>query len=282
MLARECPGPVPTPRVSGWIPPVAALFLALTGPAAPQSILPPDAAVKAYQSGVEAAARKEWPAVLKRMNEALGTGHRDVKEHFGTTRNYVDLYDPYYWRGAALMELGDDANSRADLARSRDAGLIRRFPEYGDLLARIDALDRRTAASDAAAASTPPPVATIAAPNAAAPTPAPAALAPTAAAPRPDAGGASVERVLVLLSAGDFDGAEATLAALRSAHPDALEADLLQSLLLGTRYVLEGETDPLLLARARRALVAWRGRGGQRRAEEAILSPSLLAMLSGP
>jgi tetratricopeptide (TPR) repeat protein len=282
MLPRECPGSVPTPRVSGWTPALAAFFLALAGPAAPQSILPPDAAVKAYQAGVEAAGRKEWPAVLKRMNEALGTGHRDVKEHFGTTRNYVDLYDPYYYRGAALMELGEDDDARADLARSRDAGLIRRFPEYGDLRARIDTLDRRTAALEAAAAATPSPAVPTPALTAAAPTAAPAALAPPAAAPRNDAGGASAERVLVLFSAGDFDGAEAALAALRSAHPDAREADLLQCLVLGTRYVLEGQTDPLLLARARRALGAWRERGGPRRAEEALLSPSLLATLSGP
>jgi hypothetical protein len=213
------------------------------------------------------------------MNEALGTGHRDVKEHFGTTRNFVDLYDPYYWRGTSFMELGDDAAAREDLARSRDAGLIRRFPEYGDLLARIDELDRRAAVREVEAASTPtppPPAPT------AAPTPAPAALAPTAGPVRPDAGAATVERVLVLFSAGDFDGAEVALAGLRAAHPDAREADLLQCLVLGTRWLLEGESDPLLLARARRSLGAWRAGGGSRQAEETLLSPSLLAALSGP
>jgi hypothetical protein len=280
MLPRECPVSVPTPRVSGWTPALAALFLALAGPAAPQSILPPDAAVNAYQSGVAAAGKNDWPEVLRRMNEALGTGHGDVKEHFGTTRNFVDLYDPYYWRGAARMELGDEAAARGDLARSRDAGLIRRFPEYGDLLARIDALDRRAAAREAASAPTPnppPPVVT------AAPTAAPAVPVPTAAAPaRPDPGAATVERVLVLFSAGDFDGAEAALAGLRAAHPDAREADLLQGLVLGTRWILDGEADPLLLARARRSFRAWRESGGSRRAEEALLSPSLLAALSGP
>jgi hypothetical protein len=287
MLPRKCPVSVPTPRVPVRTPALAALFLALTVTAASQSILPPDAAVNAYQSGVAAAGRKDWPEVLKRMNEALATGHRDVKEHFGTTRNYVDLYDPYYYRGAALMELGDEAASRVDLTRSRDAGLIRRFLEYGDLLARIDALDRRRSALEAVATATPPPaVPTVvaAAPAPATPaTPATSApIAPTAASPRPDTGGASVERVLVLFSAGDFDGAEAGLAALRSARPDAREADLLQCLVLGTRFVLEGESDPMLLSRARRALGTWRQRGGARRTEEALLSPSLLATLNGP
>ncbi|MEO8055682.1 MAG: hypothetical protein ABI768_11025 [Acidobacteriota bacterium] len=278
MLPRECPVAVPTPRVSGRIPALAALLLALAGPAAPQSILPPDAAVKAYQAGVAAAGRKDWLDVLKRMDEALGTGHRDVKEHFGTNRYYVDLYDPYYWRGAARMELGEDAAAREDLARSRDAGLIRRFPEYGDLLARVDALDRRAAAALRAAA-TPTPLPPVATP---APTAAPAMLAPTARPTRANAGGASIERVLVLFSAGDFDGAEAALAGLSAARPDAREADLLQCLVLGTRYVLEGESDPLLLARARRSLGAWRERGGPRKVEEALLSPALLAALNGP
>jgi hypothetical protein len=280
MLPRECPVAVPTPRVSGWIPVLAALLLAPAGPAAPQSILPPDAAVKAYQSGVAAAGRKDWPEVLRRMEEALATGHREVKEHFGTNRYYVDLYDPYYWRGAARMELGEDAAAREDLARSRDAGLIRRFPEYGDLLARVDMLDRRTAAALVAAA-TPTPLPPVPTP---APTAAPAVLAPTATAvpARPDGGGATIERVLVLFSAGDFDGAEAALAGLRTGRPDAREADLLQCLVLGTRYILEGETDPLLLSRARRALGVWRERGGTRRVEEGLLSPALLAALSGP
>ena len=278
MLPRECPVAVPTPRVSGWIAAFAALFLALAGPAAPQSILPPDAAVKAYQAGVAAAGRKDWPEVLKRMEEALGTGHRDVKEHFGTNRYYVDLYDPYYWRGAARMELGEDAAAREDLARSRDAGHIRRFPEYGDLLARVDALDRRAAAAlEAAATPTPLPPAPTPAPTAL-----PAVLAPTARPTRADAGGATIERVLVLFSAGHFDGAEAALAGLRVARPDAREADLLQCLVLGTRYVLEGESDPLLLSRARRSLGAWRERGGPRKVEEALLSPALLAALNGP
>ncbi len=280
MLPRECPVAVPTPRVSGWTPALAALFLALAGPAAPQSILPPDAAVKAYQSGVAAAGRKDWAEVLKRMNEALATGHRDVKEHFGTNRYYVDLYDPWYWRGAALMELGEEAAAREDLARSRDAGLIRRFPEYGDLLARVDALDRRAAAREAAAAPTPSPAATPV--QTAAPTLAPVLPAPTAAPARPDDGSARIERILVLFSAGDFDGAEAALAGLRASRPEAREADLLQCLVLGTRYVLEGEADPTLLSRARRSLGAWRERGGPKRAEDALLSPSLLTTLSGP
>ena len=139
MLPRECPGPVLTPRQAGLYPVLGALILALAGPAAPQAILPPDAAVKAYQAGVDAAGRREWPAVVRRMDEALATGHREPRRNFGTTRNYVDLYDPWYWRGVARMELGEDETAREDLVRSRDAGVIRTFPEFSDLLARLAA-----------------------------------------------------------------------------------------------------------------------------------------------
>jgi hypothetical protein len=248
-------------------------------PAASQAILPPDAAVKAYQSGVDAAARKDWPAVVKRMDEALATGHREPRQNFGTTRNYVELYDPWYWRGVAKMELGEDEGARADLVRSRDAGVIQKFPALSDLLARLATLDRRAEAAAASALPTPTPIpaptpaATIAAPLPTA-TPPPARTEP--------AGSGGVERVLTLFAAGDLDGAEAALAGVKTARPDARETDLLQALILGTRYVLEGESDAALLARARRALAAWRERGGSRRVEEALLSPSLLATLSGP
>ncbi len=235
--------------------------------------------MKAYQAGVEAAGRKEWPEVLKRMNEALATGHRDAREHFGTNRYYVDLYDPYYWRGAALMELGDDAGARKDLSRSRDAGLIRRFPEYGDLLARIDALDRRLAAEEAAAAPPTPTAATAAlaaAPTVLAiltPTPTPPSVGRRRchgrAGPRSLLGGRLRRRRGV--PRGPQDRAPGRTGGRPAAEPRP-----------GTRYVLEGETDPMLLGRARRALGAWREGGGSKRAEDALLSPSLRATLSGP
>ncbi|MGZ5428837.1 MAG: hypothetical protein ACXWFS_07495, partial [Thermoanaerobaculia bacterium] len=96
-----------------------------------------------------------------------------------------------------------------------------------------------------------------------------------------DAPGADPERILTLFSAGDFAGAEAAIESFRRARPLAREADLLATLVLGTRYVLEGRTDPSLLARAKKALSSWRKRGGGRRSEEALLSPSLLATLNG-
>jgi hypothetical protein len=269
MVSRECPVAAPTPRPARRYPILGAVFLSLAWSAASEAILPPDAAVRAYQAGVDAAGRKDWQTVFRRMNEALATGHREPRQNFGTNRFSVDLYDPWYWRGVARMELGDDAGAREDLASSRDAGVIRRFPEFSDLIARLAELDRRAEASAAAAIPTATAVPTQVPP----PTPAPTAAALPTPSPTPaDLSGGGVERVLTLFSAGDFDGAEAALAGLRATRPGLREYDLLQSLILGTRYVLDGSTEPALLSRARRALFAWRERGGTRKAEEAVLS----------
>jgi len=116
------------------------------------------------------------------------------------------------------------------------------------------------------------------------------ATAPTVAAPAPreqatpaprEAPDANPERILTLFSAGDFAGAEAAVEGFRRARPLAREADLLEALILGTRHVLEGGSDPSLLARAKKAFASWRKRGGPRRSEEALISPSLLATLNG-
>ena len=268
---------------------IAVALVALAGPLSAQAILPPDAAVKAYQAGQAAARRKDWPLVIRKMNDALATGHTHARQHFGASRYTVDLYDPYYWLGVAHMELGEVLEAKRDLLLSRSEGVIDGFPESADLLGRLGVLERREA-QQTAAREPPTPAPPEATPTLPAPTPVPLpAAAPTAgapagdsAAPAPrDAGGAGPERILTLFSAGDFSGAEAEVESFRRSRPDAREADLLASLVLGTRYVLEGRADSALLARAKKALASWRKRGGGRRSEEALLSPSLLAALNG-
>jgi hypothetical protein len=257
-------------------------LIAFAGPLRAQAILPPDAAVKAYQAGQAAAQRKDWPLVVRKMNDALATGHTQARTHFGTTRNFVDLYDPYYWLGVAHMELGEVLEAKRNLLLSRSEGVIDGFPESADLLGRLGQLERREAQQAAApptptAGPTPEP--TAAAASSAVPTA--AALSQGDATPTPnDAPGTDPERILTLFSAGDFAGAEAATESFRRARPLAREADLLATLVLGTRYVLEGRADPSLLARAKKAFSSWRKRGGSRRSEEALLSPSLLATLN--
>ena len=264
---------------------IAALLVALTGPLAAQAILPPDAAVKAYQAGQAAAQRKDWPLVIQKMNDALATGHTHARQHFGASRYTVDLYDPYYWLGVAHMELGEVLEAKRNLLLSRSEGVIDGFSESADLLGRLGTLERREAQQSAVRES-PTPAPPEATPTVPVPVP---ATAPTAGAPAGDPGapesrdarGASAERILTLFSAGDFAGAEAGVERFRRARPDAREADLLASLVLGTRYVLEGRADATLLARAKKSLASWRKKGGGRRTEEALLSPSLLATLNG-
>ncbi|HSB64348.1 MAG TPA: hypothetical protein VLJ18_09295, partial [Thermoanaerobaculia bacterium] len=241
-----------------------------------------DAAVKAYQAGQAAAQKKDWPLVVRKMNDALATGHTQAQKGFGTTRNFVDLYDPYYWLGVAHMELGEVLEAKRNLLKSRSEGVIDGFPESADLLGRLGQLERR----EAQQAPLPTPTAaptlepTAVATPSAVPTPAPLSQGDATPPPK-DAPGTDPERILTLFSAGDFAGAEAAIESFRRARPDAREADLLATLVLGTRYVLEGRADPSLLARARKAFAAWRKRGGGRRSEEALLSPSLLATLNG-
>jgi hypothetical protein len=294
MRSRECHGARGIPRASGFATATAATLLALFDPLSAQLILPPDAAVKAYQAGQTAARKKDWPLVVRKMNDALATGHTHAKQHFGASRYTVDLYDPYYWLGVAHMELGEVLEAKRNLLLSRGEGVIDAFPESADLLVRLGLLERREAqqraaleipspapsaqATPAAPATVPtlvPAAAASAAASAASPAPADAAPAPR------EAAGADPERILTLFSAGDFAGAEAAVERLRRARPSAPEADLLATLVLGTRYILEGSADPSLLARAKRALASWRKRGGSRRSEEALISPSLLATLNG-
>ena len=264
---------------------IAALLVALAGPLSALAILPPDAAVKAYQAGQAAAQRRDWPLVIQKMNDALGTGHTHAKTHFGASRYTVDLYDPYYWLGVAHMELGEVLEAKRNLLLSRSEAVIDGFPESADLLGRLGVLERREARESATREPTAQPEAT---PTVPAPVSMPAAE-PTPGLPARDVGapeargaeGAGTERILTLFSAGDFVGAEAGVETFRRARPDAREAELLASLVLGTRYVLEGRVDQTLLARAKKALAAWRKRGGGRRTEEAFLSPSLLAALNG-
>jgi tetratricopeptide (TPR) repeat protein len=269
--------------VAGAVRVIAVALIAYAGPLRAHAILPPDAAVKAYQAGQAAAQKKDWPLVVRKMNEALATGHTQAQKGFGTTRNFVDLYDPYYWLGVAHMELGEVLEARRNLLKSRSEGVIDGFPESADLLGRLGQLDRREAQQ---AADLPTPTAaptlepTAVATASAVPTAVPLGREDAAAAPK-DAAGTDPERILTLFSAGDFAGAEAAIESFRRTRPDAREADLLATLVLGTRYVLEGRDNPALLARAKKALSSWRKRGGGRRSEEALLSPSLLAALNG-
>lgn len=275
------------PRGTGSLGVIAIALVALAGPLSAQAILPPDAAVKAYQAGQAAAQRKDWPLVIRKMNDALATGHTHARQRFGASRYTVDLYDPYYWLGVAHMELGEVLEARRYLLLSRSEAVIDAFPESADLLGRLGELERREA-QQSAARQVPTPAPPDATPTASFPLPAPA---PTSGVLPRDAGadeprgaagaGAGAERILTLFSAGDFAGAEAGVESFRRTRPDSREADLLASLVLGTRYVLEGKADPALLARARKALASWRKRGGGRRTEETLLSPSLLAALNG-
>jgi tetratricopeptide (TPR) repeat protein len=285
---RKCLRRVSIPR--GTLP--LALLLSLANPVArplraQTAILPPDAAVNAYEQGRQAIRKGNFAAGLDKLKEALATGHTEPKEHFGTSRNFTDWYDPYYWLGVAYMELGDEPEALRNFQKSRTAGVIEKWPEYRNLLERLDELERRAAARRSppeerpVSAPTPVPGLTPSLlPALPPPTVSPASTPLPVASPpvEPDPG--DLEALLASLSAGAWEDAERALSRLRARTPETPEADILEAVLAGTRYVLDGSRDQALLGRARKSLAAFRRRGGPKRVESAWISPSLSRALS--
>jgi tetratricopeptide (TPR) repeat protein len=265
----------------------AALALFQSRMAAAQApILPPDAAVREYDLGLEALKKKDFRAAIERLNAALATGHVRPAERFGTSRYSVEWYDPYYWLGIAHMEMGDDDAARGFFARSREGGVIERRPEFADLQERTRLLDQREAARRPPTPvpltpTVPPSPGGASVPDRAPRPESPATTTPARtepATPRPDP--VSVVPLIEAIAKGRFDDAEKALERVRARIPHAAEPELLAAVLYGSRFLLEGARDPSLLRSARLSLDTFRKRGGSRRAEEAWLSPSLRALLS--
>lgn len=273
----------------------AALMLAFldwNAAAADAQILPPDAAARAYELGRSAVRKKDYVTAIQRLDEALATGHTRPAVNFGTSRNFVDWYDPYYWLGVARMELGNDTEALVNFRKSREAGIIERFPEFANLLDRIATLEKREAERQRAAVTptptivialvtpTPLPAPTLPPPLPSAELPATPTPVPTfEPGPRPTPDSAELTPALAALSAGQWDAAATALSRYRERYPEALESDLVETVLYGTRYLLEGKRDASLLAKAKASLASFRKHGGSKRAEEAWISPPLAAAL---
>lgn len=271
-----------------------------TGLAAPQqSILPRDQAARPFAEGRALVEKGRFREAVPRLEEALATGHEKPQERFGTSRHAVDYYDPRYWLGVALMELGDEAGALRQL-RASAAAAGNQFPdrrETQERARRIAELERREALRreprrepTPAAVPTPtpaPPPPTpapaseeVAAPVRTAPLPSPTPVRPSGAGtPIPAAPAARLDEALAALASGDLAGAAERVDAERRRSPGARELDLVETAVLGARYVLEGRRDPALLAAARERLAAFRRKGGSARAEATLLSPSLRALL---
>jgi tetratricopeptide (TPR) repeat protein len=241
--------------------------------------------VKEYDQGMAALKKHEYLTAIQRFNAALATGHTLPQERFGTSRYSVDLYDPYYGLGVAYMELGRDAEARENFRKSRESSVIEKHPEFGDLIERLRTLDQREAASrtptPTAAVPTPEIVATPAPPLPAVPrggSPPVRTSTPVAGRPAPDP--ADLAPVVEAVAAGRLADAEVALARLRARSPDAPQTWLLSTVVLGSRYLLDGRRDAALLGRARRSLEEFRRSGGSRRAEEEWLSPALRSLLA--
>ena len=273
---------------------MAALYPRAGLPAPQQGILPRDAAARPFLEGRELVEKGRFREAIPKLEAALSTGHQKPQLRFGASRHQVDYYDPHYWLGRALMELGEEERALAHLRSSTAAGSFPDRRETEDRRLRIAELERREAARRAPPprTPTPPPAPTPLPP---APTPQPTApmpaetvepdptppaeapsalplLVPTPAPPRLDG-------PLAALAAADFETAVERVRAERKRSPGARELDLVEAAALGARYVLEGRRDGSLLDRARTSLAAFREKGGSARAEASLLSPALRTLL---
>ena len=269
-------------------------------PAPQQSILPRDQAARPYSEGRDLVQRGRYPEAVPKLKEALATGHERPQERFGTSRHQVDYYDPHFWLGVALMELGDETGALAHLrASAAAAGSL--FPDRRETQERsrlIAELERREVSRrepprrepTPTPTPTPPPPPTPAPPVATPVPPPPGLPGPTQPSPLPSptpgrpldlrpASAARLEEALAALAAGDFAAAAARAGEERRRFPEAREPDLVEAAALGARYVLEGRKDAALLEAARARLAAFRRKGGSARAEATLLSPSLRSLL---
>ncbi|HPA51382.1 MAG TPA: hypothetical protein PLP50_07245 [Thermoanaerobaculia bacterium] len=265
-------------------------------PAPQQSILPRDAAARPFLEGRELVEKGRFREAIPKLESALSTGHQTPQLRFGASRHQVDYYDPHYWLGRALMELGEEERALSHLRASAAGGSFPDRRETEDRRLRIVELERREAARRAppprTPTPTPPPAPTPLPP---APTPAPtvsAALETPELVPTPPAEPPATPLLLVptpvpprlegplaALAAGDFETTVERVRAERKRTPDARELDLVEAAALGGRFVLEGRRDRSLLDRARESLAAFRSKGGSARAEATLLSPALRTLL---
>lgn len=248
-----------------------------------------------YTDAVAQVRKGRYREAAEKLNEALARGATEPNEQQGTeTRYLVKRYDPYYWLGVAQMELGLLDQALVNFEKSETYGVVKRWPEeLADLRRRKAALLARLepAAPPTVVAAAPTVAAVQAAPTAtpfavALPTRAPevALRAPSpAVAPAPSVRASAddaLARALDALAMGAWDEAERRLAEAERAEPKAPRPDVVRALLLSTRFVLEGEKDAALLARARESIAAWRKKAGESRPLPPILSPAVRRILA--
>ena len=106
-------------------------------PAPQQSILPRDAAARPFLEGRELVEKGRFREAIPKLESALSTGHQTPQLRFGASRHQVDYYDPHYWLGRALMELGEEERALSHLRASAAGGSFPDRRETEDRRLRI-------------------------------------------------------------------------------------------------------------------------------------------------
>jgi tetratricopeptide (TPR) repeat protein len=96
-----------------------------------------------YSDAVELIEKGDHREAVPLLLKALRRGAREPNESQGSqTRFLVYRYDPYYWLGVALMELGQDDKALLSFEKSDTYSVVSRWPAWSvDLSSRREALE---------------------------------------------------------------------------------------------------------------------------------------------
>ena len=104
-----------------------------------------------YRDAVGLIEKKRYQEGINLLQKALASGAVEANEQQGSqTRFIVSQYDPYYWLGVALMELGDDEKALINFEESERQAVVKRWPAvYKDLVRRRKVLEERLSVAPA-------------------------------------------------------------------------------------------------------------------------------------
>lgn len=238
-----------------------------------------------YVEGVRAFDRGDYPSAAAAMRAALAEDPTEAAARFRYKGLNREDYFPHLYLGLSLEKLGQTAPARASLRESRRQGAVAARPALDRLLdAALLRLEPppepptpTTPARPAPAATLPPAAPTPSATEPAVPSPALPATRQAAPPPPPPvrAGPEGVRSGIRAFFQADYASAEVLLSPEAPGRP---VARLFLAYALAGRFLLGGEGDQALLARARaehaRALADGARESGR------FVSPAVLRVLS--
>jgi hypothetical protein len=202
--------------------------------------------------------------------------------------------------GVAYQQKGEKERARAAFQRSLSFGLVQQWPEGADLARRLQELTLRPEITQTVVTPTPqpretptpvevritlpqPPPPVIPTPTPSVPEPRISVVPATRTPAQPEwtpEFRSEVSAVLEAAQKANWPVARTRVRALKSRHPELPQPALLEAVVLGSQFLLEGSRDERLRRSARESLAEFRRLGGTPKQESVWLSPSLSAALA--